>query len=59
VVNKVRETTEYGSKMLTLVKESRNSPEFKSLSLRHKKTTPYGVVFLWLMHLCGELFILH
>ena len=38
MVNKVCKAMEYGGKMLTLVKESCNSPEFESLILCQRST---------------------
>jgi len=37
VVSKCSGSTAFGGKQLTLVKESRNSPKFKSLLLRQNK----------------------
>ena len=48
VVNKVRKSTEYGGKRLTLVKESGNTPEFESLILCHKKRIPFWVSVFYL-----------
>ena len=49
-------STAFGGKRLILVKESGNSPEFKSLSLRHETLTPNGVgVFV----LCGIIKSMH
>jgi len=43
VVNYVRKSTEDGGKVLTLVKESCNSPEFESLILCQKMQIPIWV----------------